>query len=128
MVLKRFYRIPLVFRLSALLLLVCFTAGQVLQRQPGGAVTRLLLAEVARRCPSAAFTGSVPTVDDGEHAFDRATWRLMADRFAPRLVPRCHVMAGRGGPAADRPEKHGVSRHHNRPSTQERRHGDGEKR
>lgn len=124
MAMTRSRRIPLVFRTSGLLLLVSAVGGQVWQRQPGGTTTRLLLGEVARRCPSAAFQGSAPTIADGAHAFDRATLRLIADRYAARPVPRCRARAGGRQAVATNPQKHGAARQRGR----ERRSDDARRR
>ena len=80
---------PMVFRFAGALLLVAIVGGQVWQRQAAGPVTWALLATVARYCPSAAARDRHPTIAAGARALDRASWRLLADRYAPRPVSRC---------------------------------------
>lgn len=80
-------QVPAVFRLAGALLFIALVAGQVWQHQPAGPFTRTLLATVARHCPSAAVRNQHPTIANGAVALDRATIRLLADRFGLRPAP-----------------------------------------
>lgn len=63
--LSYYRRVPSVFRITGVLLIVAAIAGQVWQRQPADRFTRALLAQVAgpaRRQRFAALTFASPTV------------------------------------------------------------------
>lgn len=84
-------RVPLVFRISGLLVLVAFVGGQVGQRQSAGAFTRTVLATSASLCPSVAQRNKRLTVGNGAHTLDRAVWRRLADWRLPQPRPRCRL-------------------------------------
>lgn len=82
-------RVPLVFRLSGLLVLAALAGGQIGKRQPAGAMTRTVLAASASLCPSVAQSTKRLTVGDGAKTLDRAVYRRLADWRSPRPQPRC---------------------------------------
>lgn len=82
-------RVPVVFRISLMLLIAAACFGGWWRGQPVGVGTRLITRGLTSLCPAAISPTTVATVADGAHAGDRVAWALLADRLLPRAQSRC---------------------------------------
>jgi hypothetical protein len=81
-------RVPLVFRLSAGLLLATLIAGQWWQRQPAGSIAGWVPAMAAMHCPAAVVQRS-GTIADSARTLDGWGYAVLGDLIFSDGRDRC---------------------------------------
>ncbi len=97
-------RFPIVFRLSAILLLTTLIAGQWWQRQPAGSIAGWVPAMVEVYCPAAAIRRS-GTIADSARTLDGWAYAAIGSVIFRDGRDRCRVRRGRSAGAARSPDE-----------------------
>jgi hypothetical protein len=84
-------KMPLVFRIAAVLLIAATAAGQCWQRQPVGHFGRGFLATVGQACPATARWRRHPTIADTAHALDAWAIARVANLLSRGGRDRCRA-------------------------------------
>ncbi|GAN13924.1 MULTISPECIES: hypothetical protein [Sphingomonas] len=95
-------RLPLVFRVSAILLLTALIAGQWWQRQPAGTIAGWVPAMAEVHCPAAAIHRS-GTIVDSARTLDDWGYAVIGNAIFRDGRDRCRVRKGRSGGAERSP-------------------------
>jgi len=93
-------RLPLVFRISAVLLFTALIAGQWWQRQPAGSIADWVLAMAEVYCPAAAIHRS-GTIADSARTLDSWAYAVIGNAIFRDGRDRCRVKRG-GSAGAER--------------------------
>lgn len=93
-------RLPLVFRVSAVLLLAALIAGQWWQRQPAGTIAGWVPAMAEGYCPAAAIHRS-GTIADSARTLDSWGYAVIGNAIFRDGRDRCRVKMG-GSAGAER--------------------------
>ena len=97
-------RLPLVYRLSAILLLTALIAGQWWQRQPAGSIAGWVPAMAAVYCPAAAIHRS-GTIGDSARTLDSWGFAVIGNAIFRDGRDRCRVRKGRSAGAERSPDE-----------------------
>jgi hypothetical protein len=97
-------RLPLVFRLSAVLLLTALIAGQWWQRQHAGSIAGWVPAMAEVYCPAAAIYRS-GTIADSAHTFDSWGYAVIGNAVFRDGRDRCRAKRGQSAGAERSPEE-----------------------
>ena len=95
-------RLPLVFRVSAILLLTALIAGQWWQRQPAGTIAGWVPAMAEVHCPAAAIHRS-GTIANSARSLDSWAYAVIGNAVFRDGRDRCRVRKGRSGGAERSP-------------------------
>ena len=97
-------RFPLVFRVSAILLLTALIAGQWWQRQPAGSIAGWVPAMAEVYCPAAAIQHS-GTISDSARTLDDWAYAVIGNATFRDDRNRCRVKRGRSAGAERSPDE-----------------------
>ncbi|MDR6146456.1 hypothetical protein QE363_002249 [Sphingomonas sp. SORGH_AS870] len=97
-------RFPLVFRVSAILLLIALVAGQWWQRQPVGSIAGWVPAMAEVYCPAAAIHRS-GTIADSARTLDGWAYAVIGDAIFRDGSDRCRAKRGRSAGAERSPNE-----------------------
>ena len=97
-------RFPLVFRVSAILLLTALVARQWWQRQPAGRIAGWVPAMAEVYCPPAAIHRS-GTIADSARTLDGWAYAVIGNAVFRDGRDRCRVKRGRSAGAERSPEE-----------------------
>lgn len=95
-------RLPLVFRVSAILLLTALIAGQWWQRQPAGTIAGWVSAMAEVYCPAAAIHRS-GTIANSARSLDSWAYAVIGNAVFRDGRDRCRVRKGRSAGAERSP-------------------------
>lgn len=84
-------KLPLVFRITAALLVAAIALGGWWQRQPVGPRGRVFLPAIARACPAAASSVHRLNVADTARALDRWAYAEVSNLLLGADQDRCRV-------------------------------------
>jgi hypothetical protein len=96
--------LPLVFRVSAVLLLAALIAGQWWQRQPAGSIAGWVPAMAEVYCPAAAIHRS-RTISDSARTLDDWGYAVIGNAIFRDGRDRCRVRKGRSAGAERSPDE-----------------------
>lgn len=88
-------KLPLVFRIAAVLIVASVVFGGWWQRQATGPNGRSFLISVAKVCPAAIPRSRRPSVADTAHALDQLAFLSAADLLMQDGRSRCAARPGR---------------------------------
>lgn len=97
-------RFPVIFRLSAILLLTALIGGQWWQRQPAGSIAGWVPAMAEVYCPAAAIHRS-GTIADSARALDDWGYAVIGNAVFRDGRDRCGVRKGRSAGAERSPDE-----------------------
>lgn len=97
-------RLPLVFRVSAVLLLTALIAGKWWQRQPAGSIAGWVPAMAEVYCPAAAIHRS-GTIADSARTLDSWGYTVIGNAIFRDGRDRCRVRTGRSAGAERSPDE-----------------------
>ena len=97
-------RFPLVFRLSAVLLLAALIGGQWWQRQPAGSIAGWVPAMAEVYCPAAAIHHS-GTISDSARTLDDWAYAVIGNAVFRDGRDRCRAERGRSAGAERSPDE-----------------------
>ena len=97
-------RLPMVFRVSAILLLTALVAGQWWQRQPAGTIAGWVPTMAEVYCPAAAIHRS-GTVADSARTLDDWGYAVIGNAIFRDGRGRCRVRKGRSAGAERSPDE-----------------------
>ena len=97
-------RLPMVFRVSAALLLAALIAGQWWQRQSAGSIAGWVPAMAEVYCPAAAIRRS-DTIADSARTLDRWFYAVIGNAIYRDGRDRCRVKRGQSAGAERSPEE-----------------------
>lgn len=98
------HRLPLAFRLSAVLLLTVLVAGQWWQRQPAGTIVGWVPAMAEVHCPASAIHRS-GTISDSARTLDDWAYAVIGNAIFRDGRDRCRVRKGRSAGAERSPDE-----------------------
>ncbi len=97
-------RLPLVFRVSAILLLTALIAGQRWQRQPAGSIAGWVPAMAEVYCPAAAIHRA-GTIADSARTLDSWGYAVIGNAIFRDGSNRCRVRKARSTGAERSPDE-----------------------
>ncbi len=97
-------RLPLVFRVSAILLLTALIAGQRWQRQPAGSIAGWVPTMAEVYCPAAAIHRA-GTIADSARTLDSWGYAVIGNAIFRDGSNRCLVRKGRSAGAERSPDE-----------------------
>ena len=97
-------RLPMVFRVSAMLLLTALTAGQWWQRQPAGSIAGWVPAMAEVYCPAAAIHRA-GTIADSARTIDGWAYAVIGNAVFRDGRDRCRAKRGRSAGAERSPDE-----------------------
>ena len=97
-------RFPMVFRLSAMLLLTALIGGQWWQRQPAGSIADWVPAMAEVYCPAAAIHRS-GTISDSARTLDDWAYAVIGNAIFRDGRDRCRVKGKRSAGAKRSPDE-----------------------
>ncbi|WP_440980050.1 hypothetical protein ACQHGV_07760 [Sphingomonas pseudosanguinis] len=97
-------RFPLVFRVSAILLLTALVAGQWWQRQPAGTIAGWVPVMAEVYCPAAVIHRS-GTISDSARTLDSWGYAVIGNAIFRDGRDRCRVKRGRSAGAERSPDE-----------------------